>query len=159
MTFHLLLEMCLVKQIFIQCLFKEKLHAQMLENVRVPRQQVWVCESSTSQTCNPEELSIKVIWLILQRVYQVQLLSVECLAAGKSNGKQEWQRGPGEAVPELSTRKMSAHKPHHISSSAGLWASVWFWVWPLGSSFRAIIYQPGHSRQQIGESICRDWLT
>lgn len=40
MTFPLLLEMCLVKQIFIQCLFKEKLHAQMLENVRVPRQQV-----------------------------------------------------------------------------------------------------------------------
>lgn len=73
--------------------------------------------------CNPEELSIKVIWLILQRVYQAQLLadvSVECLAAGKSNGKQQWQRGPGEAAPELSTSKMSAHKPHHISSSAGL---------------------------------------
>lgn len=48
--------------------------------------------------CNLEELSIKAIWLILQRVYQAQLLadvSVECLTAGKSNGKQKRQRGPG----------------------------------------------------------------
>lgn len=66
--------------------------------------------------CNPEELSIKVIWLILHRVYQSQLLadvSMDRPAAGRSNGKQEWQHGPGEAVPEQSTSKMSAHESHH----------------------------------------------